>query len=267
MRRTYVRKLAEAMQRGEWRANGEPVHIAEDGTLLNGQHRLSAVVLSRQTIPLLLVRGLPREAQRTIDTGARRTLSDVLRMREVPEPTNLAAALGLLYRYRNGHRFDGAGHTAPTTIEALELLAAEPELANTISIGRLVNKATRMRISVVTVLAYLFDEVSDENEGSYFFTLLAEAESQPYGSAIRALDSILSTARKRTYKLTTYTLAAMTIKAFDAWREGREVYVLTFKAGGKTPEPFPEIRRVEAEFVVEAEDGIDDELYADTDLG
>jgi len=242
LRENYVKKLAGAMKRGEWAVNGEPVQIAENGTLLNGQHRLSAVVESGCTAPMLLVRGLSIKTQNTMDTGTRRNLSDVLALHNEHDTTNLGAALGLLYRYRNGDRLDNSSRTAPTAAEALEVLRREPGIREALSAARKMFRTTRLRVSVAAVLLYLFEEV-DPGEGKQFFDALCNAEEEPKGSPVAALQSILARTRsERTYRLSTYMLNAMTIKAFNAWREGRKLALLSYRPGCPNPEPFPRIQ-------------------------
>lgn len=241
LRRDYVRQLAGAMERGEWMVNGEPVQVATDGTLLNGQHRLSAVVESGVTVPMLLVRGLPVATQKTMDVGTRRTLSDVLALHKEIDTTNLGAVLGLLYRYRSGARLDYSSRTAPTITEALELLEAEPGVRDALVVARRVFRATHMRVSVAALFVYVFEE-ADPGEGGAFFDALCEPDGEQPGSAVLALRSQLERIRvERTYQVPTYVLSAITIKAFNAWREGRRVGVLAFRPGGAKPEPFPKI--------------------------
>ncbi len=241
MRKEYVRKLAAAMQRGEWTVNGEPVQIAKDGTLLNGQHRLNAVVESGVSVPLLIIRGLEISSQNTMDSGLRRNLSDVLALHGENETANLGAMLAMLYRYRKGHRLDNSGRTAPTPTEALALLEAEPEVKDGIPLARRVTREAGLRTSVAALLIYLFNE-ADSGEGDRFFEALCEVDKEPAGSAVVALKSILDRNRKeRTYRLSSYVLYAMVIKAFNAWRESRDVFVLAFKPWGSSPELFPGI--------------------------
>ena len=241
LRKEYVRKLAAAMQRGEWTVNGEPIQIAKDGTLLNGQHRLNAVVESGASVPLLVIRGLDISSQQTMDSGLRRNLSDVLALHGEHETANLGAMLAMLYRYRKGHRLDNSGRTAPTPTEALALLEAEPQIKEGIPLARRVVREAGLRTSVTALLVYLFNE-ADKGEGDRFFEALCEAENESPGSAVVALGSILDRSRKEsTYQLSSYVLYAMVIKAFNAWREGRDVFVLAFKPWGSNPELFPTI--------------------------
>lgn len=242
LRADYVTKLAGAMRRGEWRINGEPIQVAEDGTLLNGQHRLSAVVESGVTVPMVVVRNLRLDTQMTMDTGTRRHLSDVLAFHGEIETTNLGAMLGMLHRYRNGDRLDNSVRTMPTPTEALALLEREPGIKEGIPLGRKVFKKTRLRVSIAALFLYLFEE-ADPGEGRRFFDALCEADTEPPGSPIRALRLFLDRAQKeRHYRTSTYVLSGMVIKAFNAWREGREMSYIAFRPGGAKPEAFPEIR-------------------------
>ncbi len=241
MRLDYVRHLASAMERGEWMVNGEPIQIAADQTLLNGQHRLSAVVESGETVPMLVVRGLPVKTQKTMDVGTRRTLSDVLALHGEKDTPSLAAVLGLLYRYRSGYRLDYQSRTAPTIPEALDLLHREPEVREAIVEARQVEREAKMRVSVGALLLYLFEEI-DRGEGRRFFEVLCDPSGEPEGSGVRKLRSHLDRISEiRKYRTTTLVLSAMTIKAFNAWREGRPIESLVFRPGGRAPEPFPEI--------------------------
>lgn len=241
LRPDYVRQLSDAMKRGEWVVNGQPIQLAGDGTLLNGQHRLNAIVESGTTVPLLVVRGLPVSTLKTMDVGTRRNLSDVLALHGHMDTTNLAAALGLLHRYRSGARFDFSGRTAPTVTQALQLLDAEPGIKDAVVEARKIYRVTHIRMSVAAALLYLFED-KDRGSGRAFFDRLCVPGGEADGSSITVLrndvDRVWS---EPNYRFSTIVLSAVTIKAFNAWRQGRTVETLSFRPGGDTPEPFPEI--------------------------
>ena len=64
-----VDRYAHQMKKGLWDVNGEGIIIAESGRLLNGQHRLHAVIKSGKTIQSVVIYGVEEEAFKTIDTG------------------------------------------------------------------------------------------------------------------------------------------------------------------------------------------------------
>ena len=49
-----VKKYAEAMKKGGWVLNNDAICIDDSGALINGQHRLEAVIVSGCTVPMFL---------------------------------------------------------------------------------------------------------------------------------------------------------------------------------------------------------------------
>ena len=69
-----VKAYAADMAAGRWEINGEPIAFDENGTLKNGQHRLNAIMASGETIPILVVRGIPKDTD-IYDFGKTRTVA------------------------------------------------------------------------------------------------------------------------------------------------------------------------------------------------
>lgn len=73
-----VAEMAEDMLHGRWVFNGDAIRFSSEGRLLDGQHRLSAIIESGTPIPFFVVRGLSDQAFTTIDAGKARTAAQVL---------------------------------------------------------------------------------------------------------------------------------------------------------------------------------------------
>lgn len=67
--RDNVNLFAREMRNGEWRFNGEAIKFGKDGRLLDGQHRLLAVIAADKPLTTLVIRGLEDETQQTMDSG------------------------------------------------------------------------------------------------------------------------------------------------------------------------------------------------------
>jgi hypothetical protein len=76
IRWTHVTVLAKKMKAGLWRLNGELLKLDTLGNVLDGQHRLLAVVRSGCTVPFDICHGIEYEAVYTMDEGAPRALRD-----------------------------------------------------------------------------------------------------------------------------------------------------------------------------------------------
>lgn len=76
--RLTVKNYADAMKRGEWRLTHQGIATDVNGNLIDGQHRLMAVVESNMTIPMTLFSGVPESSFTVLDIGKKRDLADLL---------------------------------------------------------------------------------------------------------------------------------------------------------------------------------------------
>lgn len=73
-----VAQYARAMERNDWKLTHQGIAINCDGTLLDGQHRLLAVISSGVTVRMLVTRGVPSDSQVAMDDHCPRSVSDAL---------------------------------------------------------------------------------------------------------------------------------------------------------------------------------------------
>jgi len=86
-----VDHYAKDMRNGVFRFNGDSIKFDREGLLIDGQHRLAAVVKSNTSIDTIIVRGVEPESALTIDDGKPRQASDWLRHKHVKNANNIAA--------------------------------------------------------------------------------------------------------------------------------------------------------------------------------
>ena len=121
-----VTMLAGAIERGEWVLNGESIVIDEHGILLDGQHRLHAVVRAGVSIRTIVVRGVPREAMITLDIGRARTIGDNLTVRGVRNANQVGATARWLWTFEAGD-FRGV-QARLTNTQSLDMVEERPGL-------------------------------------------------------------------------------------------------------------------------------------------
>ena len=78
-----VGRIDEDIRNGNWVLNGESIKLDKDGYVIDGQHRLAAIVLAGIPVETYVAYDVERSAAMTIDTGIRRTESDVIRISKV----------------------------------------------------------------------------------------------------------------------------------------------------------------------------------------
>lgn len=77
LRKRHVTTLSALMRAGDW-VVGQPLLFSGTGRLLDGHHRLRAVVASKVSVPFLVVRGIADAAWEHLDTGVVRRVHDRL---------------------------------------------------------------------------------------------------------------------------------------------------------------------------------------------
>ncbi len=73
----HADRLADDMRRGDWRQTYEAIRFNKKGELIDGQHRLSAVVRSGKSLEFVVAGGLDAKAMAVVDTGRSRSFADV----------------------------------------------------------------------------------------------------------------------------------------------------------------------------------------------
>ena len=87
-----VRAYANDMAQGRWALNGEPIIISDNDRLLDGQHRLQAIIQSGATIQTYVTTGIDEKSFSTIDTGKERTPRDILAIAGIKSYSKKSAA-------------------------------------------------------------------------------------------------------------------------------------------------------------------------------
>ena len=91
--RNRVLFYAKQMKDGQWQLNGETIIFSDKNILLNGYHRMNAVVEAGIPVQFLVVRNVNEESFKTIDTGKPRSVGDVYKMANILNATCVAAVV------------------------------------------------------------------------------------------------------------------------------------------------------------------------------
>lgn len=95
-----IEAYAQDMKMGKWQFNGDPIRISPYGELLDGQHRLQAIIRTGLPQEILVARGIEKDTFTTIDRGRTRTLSDLLYIDGHTRYTSrLSPAAKAIYQY------------------------------------------------------------------------------------------------------------------------------------------------------------------------
>lgn len=124
LRPKYAKRLAADMLAGNFHEVGDPIRFDSSGALIDGQHRLSAIVESGVSMPMWICKGV--DNIEVVDCGTPRRAADSVRFATgIPHHKNAVAALRRLHS--NGLT-DISGCDQPTN-----LALTNPQIVNYVS--------------------------------------------------------------------------------------------------------------------------------------
>lgn len=233
----HVQRIARQIIEGKWKFNGDTIKVADTGDVLDGQHRLWAVIEAKRPVETILVRGIERDAFATIDTlRSMRSGGDVLALNGAGRYRNqMASALQWLIRWQRGvlpNYRDPKNRVENSDIEAA--YAAHPAMVNA------VEAAVRLR------------GVANPSILGFFYYVLNNRDAALAGRMMETLRNPVSVAMTDPFfQLRAYFLAdrperkdplmsiALCIKAANAAHRGQKVSLLKWQNQGQRAEAFP----------------------------
>jgi hypothetical protein len=221
VRENLVDSYARDMVAGCWEMTGEPVKFAKDGRLLDGQHRLHAVVKAGVTIPLMVARGLDSAAQLVMDSGARRTAADALHMDGRDHSTFLSSGARIAIGLQRGV-IESLNSARITHGEIRRFVDATPLFVEAVS---LVSPYSRAIAAPKGVLAYVSWRLYmvDATETKAFFESVATQEMLRGNDPRMVLAKRLSSIRESRILEPPNAFIALFFRSWNYWRSGEPV--------------------------------------------
>ncbi|SUA80410.1 Uncharacterised protein [Nocardia otitidiscaviarum] len=244
IRQARVQQYFEDMTSSRWRFNGEAIKFGPDGELLDGQHRLAAIArTSGQVFPMLVVRGLARDTQVTMDQGARRTPADQLTISGITghNTTLVAAALRVYIPWLEGNLFGDYMRNKISTTRIVEYATVYPETVARAERFTSVAARLKARPAVACAVLIRLSEV-DETAAAEFVRLWDSGAGLPAGSPILALRQRLDILHRTGVRTSDRDQIGLIVTAWNLWRRGRSVAKLLRPKGGFSADNFPEPR-------------------------
>lgn len=252
IRQYKVEQYARDMSAGNWLMTGEAIKFAHDGTLLDGQHRLWAIIESGVTVRLLVVRGIEHQAQDVMDTGIKRAPGDALHLSGY-QNVALLSSVARLGVYLDAGGQANAGNTlgkyAYSNPEILGWVQKEEAAATKAGVippqeaVRIVAASLVKRVDLPpTALAYAYYRLHALNptECERFFEGMATMSTEGEGDPRYAVMRFFMKQRSERTRLNSATSLSVIYRAWNAFRKGKRMSVVRTEMNGKMiPIPKP----------------------------
>lgn len=238
IRPVKVEQYARDILARHWPITGDTIKVNTRGEMMDGQHRMLAVLQAATIKPdicvkMLVAFNVDPAAMAVLDTNVPRGLHDMVGITFQTKQSHLVAAVvRRVIQWEQGNYVGASGRNGgvPTHTEALERLSKDLEgFVAASARGRDVQQAKLAPGAPSGTAFYLFRQVHPEHAHQFFDFLISGANLSE-GSPILTLRNRFV----RADRLRAYEYIALYVRAWNAWREGRtlnNVYVDT--SGGK----------------------------------
>jgi hypothetical protein len=227
--KSHLRSVCRQMRDGLWKSNGDSIRFSVTGELLDGQHRLLAICETGLPQDMIVVRGLPLDSFATIDSGSKRTAGDVVALAGYKNANTISAvARSIMLMQRIGHPFYVMDKSkVPTSSETLDFIDENPLVIEAATFSR--SQPFLKQYIPASVSGFLYYKACSAGQKQHVISFLE-------GVAIVTASSIETPAylfRERLLqnkssreKMRKADLAAMMIKAYRYFRDGKSIKIL-----------------------------------------
>jgi hypothetical protein len=241
--RATVRTFADAMRRGEWLVTHQGIAFDVNGTLVDGQHRLAAVIEADRPVELTVFTEVADGTFDVLDIGKRRTAADVLAIEGEKNSTMLAAMVRTVWLYHNRPDANWSGGTAAVSNhQIVQTLDQHPKLRDFVGLGEQIAAATGMIKSAAGAASYLVEQATKRTDLTPWYEGIIDGAGLQKGDPRLLFRRVMfNMTRKQTgqpmRRRDTREHVALFMKAFNAWHTGEPLPQLRFAAR----EPMPHV--------------------------
>ncbi len=230
LRPTAIAQMASQMQKGEWALTGEPIIFSLDGSLIDGHHRLTAVVLSGVSILSIVVEGIPQGAFAYIDIGIIRTPGDIFGLAGIVDANNSAAAVRSMLEYRAAvgsisiSALQGAKN--PSKAHLMELWMKDQEQwQEAASLAGRIYKALHASRAMMTGMVFLFLSVDSKMARAFCEDVISGAELVEGNPALTFRNNLMRASNTKMAESNRRSLMVKFCQCWNAYRKGQKLMV------------------------------------------
>lgn len=237
-----VAALSRAIVKGDWNVDGNTIKLDKRCIVYDGQHRLWAIIEANKSITSYVLFNGTRDHAVTMDQGRSRSFADWLVMNSYENTTLVQSLVNLKLRYEDNSLLTRTTHYSVPELVA-EFKAHESRYIDAAHTGSKVIGCPGFVRSHMALVAF----VNDNNSPVFDFIDQVKTEASGKTHPCVVLRNKLLRSRvnvSRTQPLTLLDKLVFTIKAWNAYAEGRELHNLRWVrwGGGRIKaEPVPTI--------------------------
>lgn len=245
LRPSTVTQYARDMAAGKWLMTGEAIKFAADGTLLDGQHRLWAVIDAGVPVRMLVMYNVDSAAQDVMDSGLKRTASDALGLAGYGNRTLLASVANLAIALESGinARAGGLGRAGQNShTEIIDWVKNHPSVLEPVRLAHTRYSKTIDAPPTSVAYAYWQMEAINPDLTAEFFEGMATMSTSGAGDPRLAAMRYFMRAKKDRVRVSHTIALSILYRTWNAWRKGKRLTSIRTEVDGK-PIAIPSLSR------------------------
>lgn len=222
-----VSSYARQMKNGSWQMNGESIKLDENNQLIDGQHRMSAVVKAGIPVDMMVTFGIPTDAIKTIDTGKPRSNADHLRIHGFNGDLNvIAAAIRIINDFTDGKYQEKHEKLTPT--EVIEFCEKHSGVFH--SLERVPTGDKFLPRSIAVGLHYVFSKHNAARAEEFFAQLSSGANLSPKSPVLALRARLIGVqAESKRARVNRRMYVSYAVAAFNSYCQRRELSHLQYR--------------------------------------
>lgn len=232
--------LKQQMEKGQWLMTGEPIIFDGDGRLIDGQHRLRALIAANRSIEFVITRGVPTDSFVAINRGKPRSNANIFAIHGAKNHTATASCVANVLNYRraltttitskDGKKKKGGSLNSYIRSSSADLIkeydSNPAKYDDAIHIAMSAKRICTMSISSSVAALAMIDAGHTVHEVSDFWESVKVGAGLDEGDPILTLRNKLSFNSGSNAKLSTNILLMLCVKAWNAHIMGERLYQL-----------------------------------------
>lgn len=229
-RPAHVTRIARDMENGKFLVTGDTIKFDRNGRLIDGQHRLSALVKAGAAAWILIVTELDPDVQTVIDAGAKRSGGDALKFKGLGGHYTMISAAARIGISRDTGKLILASDRAkatPTNPEVIEWVSENMDVIEAAALADGYRRSIPARPAVLAYAALVLRRV-DVEQAEEFFDAIQYMRTDGKGDPRFTLSKFLSASHEgkgHPEAQIGHGLFAI-FHAWNAWRAGEKLHAI-----------------------------------------
>lgn len=227
LKKFIIDKYAQDMRQGHWRLTHQGIAFNKDGQVIDGQHRLSAIIKSGKTAKMAVFRDVEEDNFDVMDIGALRTRSDILAIEGIPPKLARILSPAIPYcvnyeTYRILARKVNSRKLGNSNVVVRSFVEAHPEIISSAEFTLTLPR--RDALLPDSQLCFLHYEISRYNaDAEKFLYLLTTGDGVPSESPIFEMRRQLLSSKLHKYIVADILLLKRVVCTYNFYHIGKAI--------------------------------------------